>query len=426
MFFLVYFFKKREKILLIGIGEATHPRLDTKHVVRDGVHQELGIVTHLGCVVNLVEGQGHVIETGKVGGTGRLVSLRVEGERVGVDVLGRDPGEVLVRLDQTEVRGVAFGETVVAVELELAGLKSIARGNGAVVATFGVVRPHYISTPLERLGIWAADHPHESFHRVVEVKAEVGGTGGLGAGVLELLDEVLVGGLGETATLVGVEVDVVDKKAGVGDRESLGTSTEIEPALVAELDVDFDLVVLEGDEGQGQTRVAAEEELQGNVQLRGLQRSGGTGVAATDHFLEPGALLFGEGQLGPDVEPLTVMLVDALTANLELDVLNEGVTEGVDHFGVLTDGDLEPHVSDEIAVATDGASHAATEGGVTVEGLFDRLHGEVGVAAVDHLKEADFGLAGQEDVLGAVGYKLHKSSSHVCLLILLKQRKKIR
>jgi hypothetical protein len=37
------------------------------------------------------------------------------------------------------------------------------------------------------------------------------------------------------------------------------------------------------------------------------------------------------------------------------------------------------------------------------------------VAAVDHLKEADFGLAGQEDVLGAVGYELHKSSSHGCL-----------
>ena len=121
------------------------------------------------------------------------MSFGVEGERVGVDVLGRDPGEVLVRLDQTEVRGVAFGETVVAVELKLAGVESISRGNGTVVATFGVVRPHYISTPLERLGILASDHPHERFHRVVEVKSEVGGTSGLGTGVLELFDEVLVG-----------------------------------------------------------------------------------------------------------------------------------------------------------------------------------------------------------------------------------------
>lgn len=77
--------------------------MDTKNVVRDGVHEELGIVTHFGRVVDLVEGQGHVIETGEVGGTGRLVSLGVEGEGVRVDVLGGDPGEVLVRLDQTEV-----------------------------------------------------------------------------------------------------------------------------------------------------------------------------------------------------------------------------------------------------------------------------------------------------------------------------------
>jgi hypothetical protein len=414
-------------VILVGVGKTTHTRLDAEHVVGDGIHEELG--TGTGFFVHLVEGQGHVVETREVGGAGGLMSLGVQGEGVRVDVLGRDPGEVLVRLDQTEVRGVAFGETVVTVELQLASLEGVAGGSGKRgVVTVG---DHLGGSPFQRVVARGADHPHESLHGVVEVQAEVGRTSGLGTGVLKLLDEVLVGRLGETATLVGVEVDVVDEQAGVGDfkgRFGRALDGQIQDTAGTELDVDLDLVVLQGDEGQGQAGVTAEEELQRDVQLLRLQGGAFAGVAATDHLLETGALLLGEGELGPNVEPLTVVLVNALAANLELDVLDEGVTEGVDHLGFLVDSHLEPHVGDQITVTADGAGHAVAEGGVTVEGLLDGLHGEVGVAAVDHLKEADFGLAGQEDVLGAVGYELHKSSSHGCLcvcLIILKRRKKM-
>ena len=111
------------------------------------------------------------------------------------------------------------------------------------------------------------------------------------------------------------------------------------------------------------------------------------------------------------------MLVDALTANLEFDVLNQSVTDRVDQVGrVAVEFALEPHVGDEITVAADGASYTIAEGGVAVEGLFDGLHGKVGVAAVDHLEERNFGFARKEHVLGTVGDELHKSSSHFLII----------
>ena len=46
---------------------------------------------------------------------------------------------------------------------------------------------------------------------------------GFGTGVLELLDDVLVFGLHETAALVGIEVVVIDKETGVAIKlERLG------------------------------------------------------------------------------------------------------------------------------------------------------------------------------------------------------------
>ena len=60
------------------------------------------------------------------------------------------------------------------------------------------------------------DNPHKLLRGVVEVELDlvVGGGDRLIARELELLDEVLVGDLGEAATLIRVEVDVVNIEGG--------------------------------------------------------------------------------------------------------------------------------------------------------------------------------------------------------------------
>ena len=130
------------------------------------------------------------------------------------------------------------------------------------------------------------NNPDELLARVVEVELELVGRGRdrLTARELERLDEVLVGDLGELAALVRVKVDVVNVERG-GDkvvvvdavtnrvevRRDLGRDVPAEVADVVELEVDADLVVLEGDERERKARVAAEPELEGDVErvLRG-------------------------------------------------------------------------------------------------------------------------------------------------------------
>ena len=85
-----------------------------------------------------------------------------------------------------------------------------------------------------------------------------------------------------------------------------------------------------------------------------------------------------------------------------------GSTGGDEKAGVV----LGPQVLEKISVTGDGHRYAGTGGNGAVDGLLNRLNGEVGVAPVNGLEESNLGLASQVDVLGAVGNKLHKSSSH--------------
>jgi hypothetical protein len=109
------------------------------------------------------------------------------------------------------------------------------------------------------------DNPDELLHGVVEVQLDlVGGrTDGLVTSELKLGDEILVGVLGEAATLVGVQEHVVDVEGSSneglvvgngGGLGHLGSTTAVKlgdgpQALVngAKIKVDLDLVVLKGD-----------------------------------------------------------------------------------------------------------------------------------------------------------------------------------
>ena len=148
-----------------------------------------------------------------------------------------------------------------------------------------------------------------------------------------------------------------------------------------------------------------------------------------DHLPVAALLLAGHGHLVPDVEPVTVLAIDALATDLNLDLGDEllaNVVEpagihtvvvgagGVDHGLVdLRESHLEVRAVSEVTVAGDRAGHAAAEISLAGEGLLDGLHREVGVASVGHLPESDLGGSGKEHVLGAVGDELHKSTSHL-------------
>jgi len=316
------------------------------------------------------------------------------------------------------------------------------------------------------------DDPDELLDGVVEVELDLvgGGTDGLVTGELKLLNEVLVGVLGHAPALVGVQEDVVNVEGrgneGLvvsGDDLATGgganTGTAVQgadgpQALVngANVEVDLDLVVLEGDEGEGKAGVAAVPELEGDVEgglgegvAGGAHLAGGGGLAravnivkggigdvgelggVADHGKVAGALVNGEGELVPDVHPITVLAINALATDLNLNLRDDLLTGEVKPTGINTvlraalhllvdlgESDLQVSAVRQITVAGNGASDTATKIGLAVEGLFNGLHGEVGVALVGHLPESDLGVAGQVNVLGAIGDKLHQSPSHFC------------
>jgi hypothetical protein len=221
-------------------------------------------------------------------------------------------------------------------------------------------------------------------------------------------------------------------------------------------------VVLKGDEGEGQTGVAAEPELEGDIEgglgesiagSANLARSvgiarainvveGGVGDegqlgSVSDHLEVTTLLLGGHRELVPDVHPVTVLAVDALATDLNLNLRDELLTGEVKPTGVdvavasvlerlanLRESNLKVSAVGQITVAGDGAGHTATEVSLAVESLLDRLHGEVGVTLVGNLPESDLGVTSKVNVLGAIGDKLHKSTTHCKKLVILFKKKK--
>jgi hypothetical protein len=284
-----------------------------------------------------------------------------------------------------------------------------------------------------------------------------------------------VGVLGHTPTLIGVEEHVVDvERSGdeglvvgggdLGGGGDVGKAGHGPQALLngADIKVDLDLVVLKSDKGKGQTGVAAEPELKGDIEgglgesiagSANLTRSvsiarainvvkGGVGdegqLGSVSDHLEVTALLLGRhGKLVPDVHPVSVLTVDALATDLNLNLRNELLTGEVKPTGVdvsgggvlqrlanLGESNLKVSAVSQITITRDGAGHAATEVSLAVESLLNRLHGEVSVTLVGNLPESDLGVTSKVNVLGAIGDKLHKSSTHCKMLVILLKKKK--
>ena len=223
---------------LVGEGEATHTGLDAEDVVVGGehVHGSRGTGSHL-------DGNLRVIDAGEVASAGRLMLLGLEREGVGVHTGSGAAGVVVVGLDLVEVLSLLLLEAVLAVEDKLEGLELTGRllgvslggelggvhggaevGDGheavGVKAIGSLVRLEdnigdkvvLGEVPQGRLRGGVGEAPHELLDGVVVGEADllgVGGVNGIGTSVLYLLDKVLMTLLGESATLLGVKVDVV-------------------------------------------------------------------------------------------------------------------------------------------------------------------------------------------------------------------------
>ncbi len=211
-------------------------------------------------------------------------------------------------------------------------------------------------------------NPHKLLHGVVEVELDLvgGGTDRFVSSELKLSNKILVGVLGHTATLVGVKEDIIDIERSsnqglvVGDRSRHGLArggldtinSAVEgghspQALInrADVKVNLDLVVLKGNEGKGKSGVGAVPELKRHIKS-GLRKgiagsahlAGSLGVARSidigegrisdkgklggvSNHLEVSSLLLGShGELVPDVHPVSILAVNALTSNLNLNL----------------------------------------------------------------------------------------------------------
>jgi hypothetical protein len=304
------------------------------------------------------------------------------------------------------------------------------------------------------------DNPDELFNGVVKVELDLvrRRTNRLITSELELSDQVLVGVLGHSASLIGIKEDIVNIErcrnqrliVSNGGRNGatngvLSSSATIRigvavqcgdspQALInrADIKVDLDLVVLESNQRESKTGVGAEPELEGHVQS-GLRESvsgsanltGSQGVArrlnirergisdegklggVTNHLEVTSLLLRGHGELIPDVHPVTILTVDSLTTNLDLNLGNKLLTGEIQPTGVNTgvlagrvvskthelvdlgECNLEICSVSQVSVSGDDTLDSSSKISLTVESLLNRLDGKVSVSSVSDLPEGD-------------------------------------
>jgi hypothetical protein len=91
------------------------------------------------------------------------------------------------------------------------------------------------------------------------------------------------------------------------------------------------------------------------------------------------------------------MFIDALTTDFDFNIVDQVVTDPVEpsELGTRTisglelylrQSGLEVHAVDQITVTLDGTGDLLTEVRSTIEGIFNGLHSEVSVSAIDNLK----------------------------------------
>jgi len=315
------------------------------------------------------------------------------------------------------------------------------------------------------------DNPDELLNGVVKVELDLVGrrANGLITSELKLLNKILVGVLSHASALISVQEDIVDIERGSDQRLVVGVvdtatdggvssvvgavkRTDSPQALIdgTDIKVDLDLVILESNQRKSKTGVAAIPELKGDIQSslgesiagganltrsislartvdgieRGIGDKGKLG-GVSDHSVVTSLLINRESQVVPDVHPVTILAINALTTDLNLNLRNQLLTGEIEPTGINTvlvgalhrlvdlgESNLKVSAVSQITITRDGAGHTATKIGLTVKSLLDRLHSKVSVTFVRHLPKGNLRVARKINILGTVSYKLHKTSCH--------------
>lgn len=293
-------------------------------------------------------------------------------------------------------------------------------------------------------------NPDEFLHGVIEVQLDFVArrSDRLVAGELKLGNQILMGVLGKTSTFISVQKHVVNIERGSNQRLVVsgggllrggggrGQVLHGPQALVngADVKVNLDFVVLKSNQGESQTRVGAEPELERNVKgglgegiagsahlaggrriarainvIEGVIRQEGQLSGVSNHVEISTLLLGGHRQLVPDVHPVTVLTVNSLTTDFHLNLGDKLLTGEIQPTGMLGlglvnlgQGNLQISAVGQITVSADGALHTATKIGLTVKSLFNRFNSKVSVPSVSHLPESNLRIASKIHVLSAV------------------------
>jgi hypothetical protein len=282
-----------------------------------------------------------------------------------------------------------------------------------------------------------------------------------------------VGVLCHSSALISIKEDIVDIERSSNKRlvvsnsgGNRSSSRELSPgggvsavkggdspqALVnrSDVKVNLDLVVLESNKGKGKSGVGTEPELERNVKggLResisgGTHLSGGKGVTrsidlsergigdegklggVTNHLEVTSLLLRGHSKLVPDVHPVTILAVDSLTSDLDLNLSDELFSGEVQPTSINTssrtlrvgtdthklvnlgESNLEIGSVSKITISADCACNVSSEIGLTIESLLDGFNSKVSVSAISHLPEGNLRVTSKVDILSSVSYKLH-------------------
>jgi hypothetical protein len=347
----------------------------------------------------------------------------------------------------------------------------------SVVEGLGTKEPVQKLTALKRRAVVDVlirlDNPDKLLNRVVKVELDLVGrrADGLITGELQLLNKILVGVLGHASALISVQEDVVDVERGSDQRlvvSSVDTTTSSRrgtayiatavertncpQALINRTDikVDLDLVILKGDQRKSKTGVTAIPELEGDIQsslgesiagsanltrsvslaraIDGVKRRvGDKGKlgSVSNHGIITLHLVNRKSKVVPDVHPVTILAINALTTDLDLNLGNQLLTGEIKPTSINTilgtalhslvnlgESNLKISAVSQITITRNGASHTTTEVGLSVKSLLDRLHSKVGVTFVRYLPKGNLRVAGKINILGTISDELHKTSSH--------------
>ena len=271
-----------------------------------------------------------------------------------------------------------------------------------------------------------------------------------------------MGLLGKAAALLRVQVDVVniDRRSGQGVGGEGSGYTNLGLVVLAVLprlkvNVDAHLVVLERNERDRDTRIAAEPELEGDVQRLGGRAGAGYArdrrlgrragrvqiqarstlhqhkvVRVAQHGVQHRDGTGIRGQLRPDLHPVTVLAVNALTTDLQLNLVDQAVSDVVqpaEALGAsvkvnLGEYNLDVRLVHQVGVTVDDSRYALVEVRLSVEGNLNGLHGEVRVALVQNLPERDLGIARDVNILRTVADELHQTTTHIVFMLYCKKK----